>query len=213
MAEELEVVAEGHLAAGDGADNDVDGLGVLVGPVLIVVSGDVRVSAESENLVPLGGLAGDTDDLVGAESLCEEDTEVTQATDTDDTNSLSGTAAVVAERSVDGDTTAEHGSGKLRGKRLGDLDDETRVGTVVVGVSTVRLADAVGVDGAVGADHVVAVVDSAGRALNAVLTETAASLGTYTDAVADLDVLDVLANLDGLADDLVADTAGCCLLV
>lgn len=33
-------------------------------------------------------------------------------------------------------------------------------------------------------------------------------LGTDTDAVADLDSLDVLADLDGLANDLVADANG-----
>lgn len=209
VAEELEVVAEGHLVAGDSADNQVDSLGVLVRPALIVVSGDVRVGAESENLVLLGGLAGDTDDLVSAEGLGEENTKVAQTTNTDDTDSLSRTAAVVSQGSVDGDTTAQHGGGVLGGETLGDLDDEARVGTVVVGVSTVGLANIVGVDGAVGADHLGAVVDSASGTLNAVLAEAAAGLGTYTDTVTDLDVLDVLADLDGLADDFVADTAGC----
>ncbi|KAI6756841.1 hypothetical protein HG530_011439 [Fusarium avenaceum] len=190
-AEELEVFAKGHLGAGDGADDQVNGLGVLVGPALIVVGGDVGVGAESEHLVSLGGLAGDTDDLVSAEGLCEENTEVAETTDTDDADSLAGAAAVCAQGSVDCDTAAEHGSGELRGDAIGDLNDEA------------------GVDGAVGADHLGAVVEAADGALAAVLAETAAGLGTYTDSVADLDVLDLVADADGLADDLVADTAGC----
>lgn len=213
VTEELEVVAEGHLAAGNSADNQVNTLGVLVRPALIIVSSDVRVGAESKDLISLGSLTGDTDDLVSTKGLGEENTKVTQTTNTDDTDSLSRTAAVVAEGGVDGDTTAEHGSGDVGGKTLGDLDDEARVGTVVVGVSTVGLADAVGVDGAVGADHLGAVVDSAGGALSAVLSEAAAGLSAYTDAVTDLDVLDILTDLDGLADDFVTDTAGFMLLV
>jgi hypothetical protein len=212
-AEELEVVAEGHLGAGDGADDQVDGLGVLVRPALIVVGGDVGVGAESEDLVSLGGLAGDTDDLVSAEGLCEEDTEVAETTNTDDADSLAGAAAVCAQGSVDGDTAAEHGGGELRGDTVRDLDDEAGVGAVVVGVAAVGLADVAGVDGAVCADHLGAVVEAADGALAAVFAETAAGLGTYTDSVADLDVLDLVTDADGLADDLVADTAGCLLLV
>lgn len=44
-------------------------------------------------------------------------------------------------------------------------------------------------------------------ALIAVRLQARVCLSTNTDAVTDLDVLNVLANLDGLADNLVANTA------
>jgi hypothetical protein len=55
----------------------------------------------------------------------------------------------------------------------------------------------------------VAVVLEAVRAIRAVLFETAACLGADTDTRALLDVLDVLSDLYGLANDLVANDAGC----
>jgi hypothetical protein len=54
----------------------------------------------------------------------------------------------------------------------------------------------------------VAVVLLAGRAVGAVLLEAGAGLSADTDASALLDVLDVAADLDGFADDLVANDAG-----
>jgi hypothetical protein len=54
----------------------------------------------------------------------------------------------------------------------------------------------------------VAVVLLAGRAVGAVLLEARAGLSADTDASALLDVLDVAADLDGFADDLVANDAG-----
>jgi hypothetical protein len=76
-------------------------------------------------------------------------------------------------------------------------------------VSTVRLALVLGVYGAVRVDDAaVAVVLLAGRAVGAVLLEAGAGLSADTDASALLDVLDVAADLDGFADDLVANDAG-----
>jgi hypothetical protein len=84
-----------------------------------------------------------------------------------------------------------------------------RVGAVVRRVSTVRLALVLGVYGAVRVDDAaVAVVLLAGRAVGAVLLEAGAGLSADTDASALLDVLDVAADLDGFADDLVANDAG-----
>jgi len=76
--------------------------------------------------------------------------------------------------------------------------------TVVRRVSTVRLAS-VGPLAAVGVSGLGAVVLVAGLALLAL--EARAGLGADSDAVAQLDVLDLLADADGLADDLVADAA------
>jgi hypothetical protein len=83
------------------------------------------------------------------------------------------------------------------------------VGAVVGSVSSVALALIAGVDGAVGVYSLaMAVVLNAVRAVGAVGLQTRACLRTNTDTVALLNVLDVLADLDGLSDDLVADDAG-----
>jgi hypothetical protein len=203
--QEGEVLGHGHLLAGDGADDQVEGTGVLRSPVLVLSGGNVLVSTELENIVALVVLAGDTDDTVSTEGLGEQDTKVTETADTDDTDSLSGTTAVVDEGRVDGDTTAKHGSSIGRLDTLGNLDDEGTVGAVVVGVATVGLVLAVGVDGSVGVDGLLAVGHVAVLAVNAL--EARLGLGTNTDTVADLDVLDLLANTDSLADNLVADAA------
>jgi len=89
-----EVLGHGHLLAGDGADDKVEGTGVLSGPVLVLSSGDVLVGTELEDIVALVVLAGNANNAVSTESLGEEDTEVTETTNTDDTNSLAGTTAV-----------------------------------------------------------------------------------------------------------------------
>jgi hypothetical protein len=52
-------------------------------PVLVIIGGDVSVGAELENFVLLGCLTRDTNNLVGSECLGEEDTEVTETTNTD----------------------------------------------------------------------------------------------------------------------------------
>lgn len=80
---------------------------------------------------------------------------------------------------------------------------------VVVRISTVRLALAIGVRRVVGVDLVAsAVVFQTGRAVWAVRPKAAASLSADTDAVTDREVLDVGANPDGFANDLMTDAAG-----
>lgn len=75
-------------------------------------------------------------------------------------------------------------------------------------VTTIRLALVVWVDRAVGVDAATqTVLLQTSGAVWAVLLLAAASLGADTDTVSDLDVRDVLADLDGLANDLVADAA------
>jgi hypothetical protein len=59
----------------------------------------------------------------------------------------------------------------------------------------------------------VAVVLETLRAIGAVLLQTATSLSADTDAVTLLHVLDILADLDGLADDFVTNDASWMRLV
>lgn len=183
---------------------------MLGGPVLILASGDEVIRAKLEGISLLVGFAGDGDDAVCAEGLGEEDTEVAQTTDTDDTDCLAGTAAVLAERGVCGDTAAEHGGSIGGGDGVRDLDDEVGGGAVVGGVATVRLA-AVGVGAVVGADHAVAVLlETSGASLTvAVEVLAGGALRTDTDTVSDLDVTGGLgADADGGTHELVADAAG-----
>lgn len=79
-------------------------------------------------------------------------------------------------------------------------------GTVVRCVSTHRLAG-LGrlVNGAIGVDGLLAVVLVTVLAINALAARIC--LRTNTDTVTDLDVLDVLADLDSLANNLVANAA------
>lgn len=203
--EKGEVLGHGHLLTADSADDQVESARVLLGPVLVLSSGDVLVGTELEDVVTLVVLARDTDNAVSTESLGEEDTEVTETTNTDDTDGLAGTTAVALQGAVDGDTTAKHGGSSGAVKTFGDLDDELAVGSVVVGVTTVGLALVVGVDTTVGVDGLLAVGLVAVLAVDAL--EASLCLGTNTNAVADLDVLDLGSDTDGLSDNLVADAA------
>jgi hypothetical protein len=84
-----------------------------------------------------------------------------------------------------------------------------RVGAVVRSVTAIRLSLVLGVHGSVRVDDAaVAVVLLAGGAVWAILLEARAGLGANADACALLNVLYVAADLDGFADDLVADDAG-----
>jgi hypothetical protein len=55
----------------------------------VIIDDDVSIGAELQNLVLLGCLTRDTDKLIGAESLGEEDAKVNETTDTDDADLLS----------------------------------------------------------------------------------------------------------------------------
>ena len=84
--EEGEVLGHGHLFAADSADDQVEGTGVLSGPVLVLTSGNVLVSTELKDIVALVVLAGDTNNAVSTEGFGEEDTEVTETTNTNNTD-------------------------------------------------------------------------------------------------------------------------------
>jgi hypothetical protein len=90
--------------------------------------------------------------------------------------------------------------------------DEVTIRAVVRRISTVGLSFVAGVHGTIGVDGLaVAVVLKSVLAVRAVFLHAAACLSADTDASALLYVLDVLADLDGFANDLVADNArvGC----
>jgi hypothetical protein len=144
--EQAKVVGQGHLLARDRAHDEVESLLVLRSPVLIRIGGDVLVCAELENVVLLVCLTRDTDDAICPKSLGEKDTEMAQAADTNNADGLARTAAVGLQWREDSDTAAEHGSCVGGAQALWDLEDEVRVGAVVVCISAVGFANVVGVD-------------------------------------------------------------------
>lgn len=180
-------------------------------PIRLVISCNVLISTQLEGVFPLVGLAGDGDNLVRTQGLGEQDTKVSQSTDSYNSDLLAGTAAVVLERRVERDTTAHHGCGLSRGDGIGDLNDEVRGSTVVQSVSTVRLV-AVVVDAIVRANHSMFTVllHTGGTLLAVALTaQTRVVLGSDTNTVTDLDAsLGLGTNADGDTDDFVTDTAG-----
>lgn len=208
--EQLKVLAKRHLVTGDGADNQVERASIMLGPVLIVVGRNVSVGTELKDLILFAGLARDSNDLIGAKSLGEKNAEVSETTNTNDTNFLARSTTILLERRVDSHSTAEHGSGSSRADALGDLKNEMAWRAVVVGVSTIRFALVVGVNRAVGINGVNTVRLQTIGALITVRLQARICLSTNTDAIADLDVLDVLANSNGLANDFVANAACCC---
>ena len=206
--EEAEVRGEGHLGARDGADDQIQRPRVLLRPPLVVVRGDVRVRAELQHLVALLRLARDAHDAVRAQRLREQDAEMPEPADAHDPHRLARPAAVLLQGVVDGDAAAEHRRRVLGFQAVGDLDNEAVVRALVVRVAAEGLTLVARVQRVIRADEVRAVVLAAGGALWAVGGQARADLGADADAVADLDVLDVGADADGGAYDLVADAAG-----
>lgn len=208
--EELAVLNNGHLRRRNSGDDQIQRLSVLSSPVLILTSRDVRIRTELQRILLLVTLAGDCDDAVSTKCLGEENTKVTETTDTDDTDRLAGSTAVLLQGRVGGDTTAEHRSSLGGGNGVGDLDDKGRGRPVVKRVSTIRLA-AVGISTVICANHAVAVLleVASTRVAVTVLVQAGTALRTNTDAVSNLDVANSLgANAHGSTDDLVSDTAG-----
>lgn len=221
--EEGEVLVEGHVGAGGGAEDDVQRGPVLGEPVGVLGGGDEAGSAHLHGVLLLARAAGDADDLVGTESLGPHDTEVAETTKTDDADALAGADIVELEGSVGGDTSAKHGGGERRGDLIGDLDGEEGRDTLVGSVAAIGLA-AVEVDTVVGADvtdaAVVVLAVGADLALRVGTVAAAVTLSTDTNAVADLDAtLDLGTGTDDGTDNLVTDAAGvlgralCVLLV
>lgn len=181
---------------------------MLLDPVTLTLGGNVSISTELQSIVGLVSLSRDGNDLVGTQSLGPQDSEVAETTNADNTDALAGAAAVLLQGAVGGNTGAHHGSSQLGGDGVGDLDDEVTGGSVVQSITT--LGDvAVQVLALVCANPVVrAGVLSTGIAVLARSVgsaEARVALSTDTDAVANLDILDLGANTDSGTDDLVAD--------
>ena len=81
-----DVALKGHLSAGNSGDDQIKSAAVVLCPVLVVIGSDVSVGTELEDLVLLGCLARDTNNLVGSKGLGEQDTKVTETADTNDTD-------------------------------------------------------------------------------------------------------------------------------
>ena len=84
--EQGDVALKGHLSAGNSGDDQIKSAAVVLCPVLVVIGSDVSVGTELEDLVLLGCLARDTNNLVGSKGLGEQDTKVTETADTNDTD-------------------------------------------------------------------------------------------------------------------------------
>lgn len=172
-AQELEVFLQGHTRGGDGADDEVEGAGVVFVPVGVFVRSDEFISAEFHSVGFLGGCARDGGYAVGAEGFRVENAEVAEASDADDADFFAGTAAVLLEGGVGGYAATEHG-GRFGGGDAGrDFDNKVGGGAAVVGVASVGLA-AVGVFAVVGAYHAGAVVFHAAGTFFAVGLEAGA---------------------------------------
>ena len=75
-AQELEVFFERHAGGGDGADDEVEGAGVVFCPVGVFVCGDVFIGAEGHCVGFLSRGAGDGCYAICAEGFGVEDAEV-----------------------------------------------------------------------------------------------------------------------------------------
>ena len=149
--EGAEVVVQVELVNGvGGVDDEVEGELVRLVPTLLL-GADELLGTHLESVLLLAGRVRDGVDL-STESLGPEEGEVTETTDTDDTDLLTRASTEADQRRVDGQTSAEHGSGDRGLEVVGDLEDEVVVCTDVRGVTTlrdgaIRVGCTVGVDG------------------------------------------------------------------
>lgn len=142
---------------------------------------------------------------LGAESHGPLHGEMAQAADAHDADALAGADVGAHQGRVRRDAGAEQRRRDVGVERRGYLEGEVLVGPDVRGEPAVRPA-AVGILGVVGVHELGAVVFV--LVLAEVALEAGPDLGADADAVADFEVLDVLADLDGFADDFVADAEG-----
>jgi len=71
---------------------------------------------------------------LGSEGVAHLESEVTESSDSDDSDLLAGSSAKTLEGAVGGDTSAQKGSNGLVLERLGDGDGEATTAASVVGV-------------------------------------------------------------------------------
>lgn len=117
---------DGHdeLPVGLGGGCDEEGVDGALGLELLgVLHGDELGGTESHGLLLLAVGAGE-DDNAAAHLGGVLDGEVTEATDTHDTNGVGGEDVVHVESVENGGTTAHEGSGNLIGHVVGDLEEE-----------------------------------------------------------------------------------------
>lgn len=207
LAHDLEgrvVGGEVELVRGVGAVKDeIEGVGVRLGPV-VLVGVDELFCAQLKRVVLLGGRVREGVDF-GPESLCPHDGEVTETTDSDNSDLLSWPGAETHQRGVCGQTGAQHRRGECGLNVIRNLEGEVLVRAHVAGVTTLSHG-AVAVLCAIGVDGVGAVVLLVGLAV--VAGQVGLDLRSHADAVADLDRLHVLADLDGFTDDFVTNAEG-----
>jgi hypothetical protein len=142
-SEELEVTSKRHVGSRNSGNDQVQALGMGGSPVRVLVGRDVKIGTHSEGVSALRGLAGDSNDLVSAKRTCEENSEMSKTSESNNSDALSGTATVADKGGVDGDTSAHHGGEDLAGEGdVGKLDDEVGGDTGVVGVSSEGLVAA-----------------------------------------------------------------------
>jgi len=155
--EQTEVLGQGETGAGDGADDQVERVGVL-GLVAVLLGGNLEkllvrvifgtilgrgeayeaVCAHLESVLLLGVGAADSDN-VGTHGLGPKETKVAETTDADDTDTLAGTTAVLLQGRVEGDTATQHRCRLGRVNAVGDGKYEIVVSSPVACISAVGL--------------------------------------------------------------------------
>lgn len=148
--EQHEVLLKRHVWAGDGRYNQVERAVVLLGPALCLGSDELG-SAHLQRILLLAVCSRDSYDFRRTESLCPQETEVSKAANTNDTDFLVLDITVLGQRTPDCDTSAQHGRSFSVADAVGDLNGEVGWGTAVVGITSVRFA-AVWVFAVVGSD-------------------------------------------------------------
>lgn len=177
-----------------GDEKLVNGLGDL--ELLGALGSDELVCAKLHGLLLLAVSAGEDDD--SASHLGGElNGQVTETTDTDDTNGIGREGRPLVQGVEDGGTTALEGSGGLVGEVVRDLEEESLAPDGLVGEGALIVVG-VSVQSALWAEGL--------GTLQALLAVTAAVvLVSPSNAVADLHVLDVWAKLLDDTDTLVAE--------
>lgn len=154
--ENAEVVVEVELVHGIGSvDDEVESELVRLVPALLL-GADELLGTHLQGILLLAGRVRDGVDL-STESLGPQKSEVTETTNTDNTDLLARTSAEADKRRVDCETSAEHRSSDGSFEVVGNLEDEVVVCTDVRGITTLR-DGAIGVGCTVGVDGVRAVV-------------------------------------------------------
>lgn len=187
-------------------DNDVERLGLeVLGPLVVRGSRNKLNSTHLERVVALRGRVRDGNNL-STKGLGKHNTEVAETANANNGDALARADIAAHQRAVQRQTSTKHRGGVLRGNGVRDREHELLVGTdrvrvTTLGDATVRPERVVSVDHVALAvtDTVVLVVMLAGVAVHA-----RANLRTDTNAVANLDVLDILADLRDNTDDLMA---------